>query len=140
MKQTLDAILDTMLPGGDGFPNGAATGASDWLLKQDRFRPALEALIAELPSSFAEDTTAARTSALQAVEARSPAAFDAATIAIYSAYYTRADVLAAIEAARGYKAGPPQPGGYDLAAFDPEILAVPRTRTALWRDPTEIPK
>lgn len=137
MKQVLDAILDTMLPGGEGFPNGAATDASDWLLVQDRFRPALEALIADLPSNFVDATEADRINALRAAETSSPVAFDAATIAIYSAYYTRSDVLAVIEAVRGYKAGPPQPGGYDLPGFDPEILAVPRTRSGLWRDPDE---
>ena len=141
MKREIEAILETMLPGGYGFPGGAVTGAVDWLETQDRFRPALEALIAELPSSFVEDSPEARTNSLEAAERRIPAVFDVATVAVYSAYYTRAEVLAAIEAIRGYKAGPPQPGGYDLPAFDPGILAVPRARTALWRDPTrEAPK
>jgi hypothetical protein len=104
-------------------------------LEQARFRPALDALIAVLPGDFAALSAEARTDALKAVEAGKADLFDAATVAIYSAYYTRPHVLAAIEAARGYKAGPPQPGGYALPAFDPEILRVPRSRARLWRDP-----
>ena len=133
MKQVLDAVLDTMLPGGDGFPGGA--GSAEWLMAQARFGPALQALAAALPDGFVALSPDARTQALKAAEADIPEVFDAATIALYSAYYTRPDVLAAIEAARGYKAVPPQPGGYELPAFDPDILAVPMARDALWRDP-----
>ena len=131
----IDAILDTMLPGGEGFPPASATGAAAWLEGQARFRPALDDLASRLPPDFATSAPGARTEMLRILEAEEPAVFDAATVAIYSAYYTRPAVLAAIEAARGYKAAPPQPGGYALAPFDAALLAVPAARAALWRDP-----
>lgn len=137
MKQVLEAVADTMLPGGLGFPLATKTEAVDWLLEQPRFLPSLEALAGELPAGFKDAGSPERVDMLKTVEARAPDIFDAATVAIYSAYYTRPEVLAAIETARGYKAGPPQPGGYALPAFDPSILAVPGSRGRLWRDPEE---
>ena len=136
MKQIIEAVADVMLPGGSGFPRAAETGAVHWLMGQSRFLPSLEALASELPAGF-EDGVSERTKTLKTVEMEAPDIFDAATVAIYSAYYTRPEVLAAIATARGYKAGPPQPGGYALPAFDPSILDVPSSRGRQWRDPEQ---
>lgn len=135
MSDTLNALLSTMLPGGDGFPSAADTNCAEWLSQNAGFRPAIKALLAKLPQGFETFAPGAQSDMLKRIEKDAPEVFDAATVAIYSAYYTRPEVLTAIEAARGYKAVPPQPGGYALPAFDPAILSVPQARGRQWRDP-----
>jgi hypothetical protein len=129
------ALLDTLLPGGEGFPPASGVGLDGWIAGRPRFAPALAELVAALPEDFATRAPAARTATLTALEADRPELFGAVVVAAYSGYYTNPEVLAVVEARCGYKARPPQPGGYALPAFDPAILAVPRARAPLWRDP-----
>ena len=135
--ERLAALLDCLLPGEEGFPPGSAGGAVDWLLTQARFIAPLGKVVAALPDGFDSMAPEKRAEALADVERAHPEVFGAAVIGAYSAYYTRPDVLQVIEAKCGYKAGPPQPGGYTLDAFDPDILSVPKARAASWRNPDE---
>ncbi len=135
MTARLTAWLDVLLPGGDGFPSASAAGAADWLSNESRFERAVADLLANLPDGF-EDLAADRQGeVLTQIEARAPACFNAAIVAAYSAYYTRPSVLQVIEDTCGYKAGPPQPGGYELPPFDDRILEIPRSREPSWVDP-----
>lgn len=127
----LAAVLDVLLPGGEGFPPASDVGLADWIMEQPRFAGAVDWLLAALPDDDSADLTAA----LRALEDSQPEPFGALIVAAYSGYYTHRDVLAVIEAKAGYKARPPQPGGYALEAFDPEMLAVPRSRPPSYRDP-----
>ena len=131
----IGAIMDTLLPGGDGFPSASEAGAADWVLTEERLVLPLRALADRVPCDFEAMTPSARAEILTAMEAEFPAAFSDAVVAAYSAYYTRPAVLAVIEAACGYKARAPQPDGYALSPFDPELLVVPRARAASWRNP-----
>ena len=131
----LVAALDLILPGGAGFPPASAVNLADWVGGQPRFAPAIAWLLGRLADGFDKMPASAGYTALEALEAEDPERFGAVVIAAYSGYYTHPDVLAVIEAERGYKARPPQPGGYDLAAFDDAILAVPRARPPSYRDP-----
>jgi len=135
MSATLSALLDTLLPGGEGFPAASKARTDEWLAGEARFRETVERTLALLPEGFAGFSDAGRTKTLRDIETNHRELFDAMVVAAYSAYYTRPAVLGVIAALCGYKSGPPQPGGYDLPAFDPEILAVSRSRLTLWRDP-----
>lgn len=122
--------LDRLLPGGEGFPPASALGLAGRLADEPRFARAWAALLDRLPREVGR-------AELEQAEADAPEVFGAALNAAYSLYYTDPQVLAVMERATGYKAAPPQPGGYALPAFDPEMLAVPAARAALWRDPRE---
>ncbi len=130
-EAVLVAVLDVLLPGGDGFPPASAIGLAGWIGDRTRFVDIANWLQDEVPTVPDADLAAA----LRALEAREPDRFGALIVAAYSGYYTHPDVLAVIEATAGYKAGPPQPGGYGLDAFDPDMLAVPRARPPSYRDP-----
>jgi hypothetical protein len=131
----IGAIMDTLLPGGEGFPSASEAGASDWILTEERLLLPLRALADKVPRDFEAMTQAARAEMLAVLEAKFPSLFSDAVVASYSAYYTRPGVLAVIEAECGYKARAPQPGGYDVSPFDPDLLAIPRSRAASWRNP-----
>ncbi len=135
MSAKMTALLDTILPGGEGFPSASTASVGAWLVTQERFLPSVEKLIGQLPEGFAHAAPPIRTDMLSSLEKKEPALFDIVTVAVYSGYYTRPEVLAVIETERGYKATPPQPGGYDLPAFDPTLLSVPASRPPQWRDP-----
>ena len=135
MSRMIGAIMDTLLPGGAGFPSASEAGAPERIMTEERLLVPLRALADRLPPDFAGMPSPRRADLLAALEAASPALFSDAVVASYSAYYTRPAVLAVIEAACGYKARAPQPGGYDVSPFDPDLLAIPRSRAASWRNP-----
>ena len=135
MNRRLVAMLDTLLPGGDGFPSASAAGVPEWLSGETRFAPVLDEMLELLPEGFEEKGPGARAELLAQVETAAPGRFNDAVVAAYSAYYTRPAVLDAVEAACGYRAGPPQPGGHHLPPFDDSILKVPKSRRQIWLDP-----
>ncbi len=137
MNARLDALLDTMLPGGDGFPSASAAGVREWLLGESRFAHALAEVLELLPERFEDQEFDVRAELLAKIEKTAPGRFNDAVLAAYSGYYTRPSVLAVIETACGYKAGPPQPGGYELPPFDESILNVPGSREPSWLDPSK---
>ncbi len=109
---TLSAVLATLLPGEAPWPSGAVVvnavasaldGGTD-----------LAALLAALPAGFAAGDEAA----LAQVEQDHAALFERIVTVAYLAYYTEPAVRAVLERVSGYEARPPQPSGYDLAAFD----------------------
>lgn len=78
---------------------------------------------------FADLDGAAQDEVLRAVEAERPSFFSFLVSRTYRAYYTNADVLAAL----GIDARPPQPLGYTLPPFDPSLLARVRERGPIYR-------
>ena len=135
MRQVLMAIVDTVLPGGDGFPTASSVGCVEMLQREERFQAYLNTFCALLPDDFPAASNEQRTSIFKDLEKANTALFDLVIVAAYSAYYSRPEVLDVIKYARGYKATPPQPGGYALEPFDPDFLAVPASRPPQWRDP-----
>ena len=137
MTELLRALVDTMLPGGEGFPSASAANVPEWLSGHSRFGPVVVGFLESLPGEFEHMSSREQTDVLSALEDDDPQRFNEVVIAIYSAYYNRPDVLRVIESVCGYKAVPPQPGGYELPPFDESILAVPKSRPHSWRDPGE---
>ncbi|MEM9047927.1 MAG: hypothetical protein AAGC92_04345 [Pseudomonadota bacterium] len=134
MTAELTRLLSLLLPGQDPFPAAGALGIDRAILAEPRFAGPVQAVLAALPDL---DTLGERDAVtrLKATEAKMPEAFSTLVVAAYSFYYTHPLVLDAIETETGYKSGAPQPGGYDLAPFDPDMLAIPAARPRQWRDP-----
>ncbi|MEL6233735.1 MAG: hypothetical protein AAFR46_04965 [Pseudomonadota bacterium] len=136
LTAALARALSCLLPGQPPFPPAGALGLEAGILAEPRFAGAARAVLDAAPDLEQLSDAAAETR-LRQIETAQPALFGAFVVAAYSAYYTHPAVLAAIEAQTGYRAGPPQPGGYQLDPFDVEMLAVPAARAAGWRDPRE---
>lgn len=128
------ALLDTLLPGGAGFPSASAAGIASAMTSEEERRLLASARFA-LPSDFLDRGEGGRIMAVEALETRLGKDFDALVVAAYSRYYTSASVLEVITSTTGYR-HPPQPFGYDLAVFDDAVVSKARTNPPSWRDPS----
>jgi hypothetical protein len=123
------ALLDTLLPGGEGFPSaGGLAGIAP------RVADAARPVLAQLPADFAARDADAREAGLRAIEAAAPDAFARLVTALYLAYYVQPEVRAVLARDHGYEARPPQPAGHTLPPFDPALLDRQRQRAPFWRD------
>ena len=125
----LTTVLDRLLPPVGEVPGAGGLGL-DASIPDEASAPVLDML----PPGFAGLSNEEQVAVLQAVEAAAPVAFAALVKAAYTAYYGDQRVLAAIEAATGYAARPPQPLGYDMEPFDPALLEVVRNRPPYYRE------
>jgi hypothetical protein len=121
----LDALLDALLPGGEGFPPASTANIG----------PAVRSRLGQ----DAETRLAAAllvTDGLAGLERDRPALFDQFRRVAYLAYYEAPGVIAAIRASGIDYRGAPQPRGYDLAPFDPATDAPTHAR-GRWKTTTE---
>jgi len=107
----LDALLDSLLPGGEGFPPASAANIGATV------RARLEQLGGDAAARLAAALLVA--DGLAGLERDRPALFDLFRRVAYLAYYEAPAVIAAIRATGIDYRGAPQPRGYDLAPFDP---------------------
>ena len=121
----LAALLDTLLPGGEGFPSAAAAGIAATVrtrLGADvEMRLAAALLVAD---------------GIAGLERDRPALFDQFRRVAYLAYYEAPAVIAAIRASGIDYRGAPQPRGYDLSPFDPASDA-PTHQRGHWKTTAE---
>lgn len=104
-------LMDSLLPGGVGFPAASALGCEALLL--DRLRRADPALPERLLSLAAHSDAAAW------LEADDPAAFATLRKQAYLTYYEQPAVIAAIRSLGHPYNDSPLPGGYPAESFDP---------------------
>ncbi|MFB2552329.1 hypothetical protein [Ensifer soli] len=128
-------VLDTLLPGGDGFPCASEAGLAAALDTNSELAEALSPLLALAGDAFAGMDEGERIACLERIEAADPDRFRATTTLAYAAYYTSPAVLAVISAMSGYR-HPPQPGGYVLPDFDEAVMATVRNNPVSWRPTT----
>ena len=133
-EHPLELLLDLMIPGDADFPEPSSLLLADAMIAHERFGPFAEAMLARMPDEFAALDAAAARKAVEAIERGEPAVFDAFITGLYSLYYVHPAVLEAVEHVSGYAARPPQPLGYELAPFDPAIVAVPAARGRQYRE------
>ena len=138
MTALLEAVLDTMLPGGEGFPAAREIGLAAWLSARGEFAEPLAAVLSMCPPGFASGDAVMRTRMLRSIEQSAPAAFGRMQVGAYSGSYTHPLVLAAIARDTGYAARPPQPDGYHLPPFDPALLARVAARPAHFRETDDV--
>jgi hypothetical protein len=129
---SLDAVLDTLLPGDADWPAGGALDLAA-TVAADVGADALRVLLDRLPPDFAAGDADRREAALRALETDQPEVFARLVDAAYLAYYTAARVRTVIERVTGYAARPPQPLGYELEPFDERLLDTQRQRAPFWR-------
>jgi hypothetical protein len=133
----LTAVLDTLLPGGEGFPSASATDTSTFLLDQpapSALKEWLLPLLSGLDDAAGGDFEAAdaeqRTALLRQLEAAQPLSFNRLLALAYYSYYAQPAVITAIQALGHDYNQTPQPLGYAMAPFDPtnptHLPAVPR--------------
>lgn len=130
----LDLLLDVVLPGDADYPAASGIGLAKRLAAHDRFGPTSAAAVAFLPADFAALDRGSKTAAVKEIEAREPQAFAAFITGVYSLYYSDPAVLAAIARTTGYTPHSPQPEGYALDPFDPDILKTVAGRARQYRD------
>ncbi len=132
----LAALLDAIIPA-DGDLPGAGTLGLGALARADAedgaFGVGLHRLLGALPADFGILDQDTREAALREIECVDPSAMADAVNLVYTAYYTSATVLSAVEERTGYHAEPPQPRGYRLDPFDPKRLPGGRDSTTTWR-------
>lgn len=131
------ALLDTVIPASDDMPGAGTTALAERVRVDAVDTPlaaGLDLVIRQLPIGFVHLDARTREAALRALSDSEPAAVDQVVNLVYTAYYTDAEVLARIEGRTGYHAGPPQPRGYQLAPFAPDLLALVRGRGPIWRE------
>lgn len=134
--QLLSAVLDRLLPAVDELPGAGALGLAERARRDpllDAAPGAIDTVLDVLPSDFEALDGAGQDRALSEAQARCRDAFAILISIAYNSYYVDPRVLARIERLTEYKAGPPQPRGYEIEPFDESLLARTRSREPFWR-------
>jgi hypothetical protein len=124
--QTLDAVLDTLLPGGEGFPSASAAGTAAFLIDQADaagleawLLPLLAGLDEVAGGHFAARRPEHCATLLRQLEATQPLLFARLLALTYYSYYAQPAVVAAVRSLGHDYHQTPQPLGYAMAPFDP---------------------
>jgi hypothetical protein len=132
--ETLLALMDTLLPGGEGFPPASATGTAGMLATRLRLADAalpdrlMTALTAQGPWPSSKEAWRAAVARLEAVE---PKLFADLRKYTYLTYYEQPETIAAIRALGLRYNTAPLPEGYPTEPFTPEQDA-PRHSRGRW--------
>ncbi len=129
----IDALTDTLLPGGDGFPAASKVSIGAWIAARGEYADTIREILPLVPPGFHTLALELREAQARDVEARHPIPFERFVQAAYAGYYSSLPVLSVIEEATGYHARP-QPFGYAPPAFDDAIVSVRRQAPPSWRD------
>lgn len=135
--ELLGAVLDRLLPAVDELDGAGGLGLAATALDDPLLHAAPEAIdvvLALLPPDFVTLDTPSQDGALRAAQAAEPDAFGILISVAYNAYYVDPRVLARIDRLTEYKAGAPQPGGYEVEPFDETLLVQIRKREPFWRE------
>lgn len=137
MSAQLESLLGILIPESDGHPS-AAQAISIPNLISDVSKQYDYALIEKMLNSITEDLTKLEIedaeAQIQNCETKFPAEFSALLNAVYIAYYESPQVLQRISEKTGYNINPPQPDGYSLVQFDPELLQNVRVKKPFWKE------
>jgi hypothetical protein len=131
-RDLLVAVLDTLIPPGDGFPGGGEA-AADHVLAMAAGSAELGRLLsrglATLHADFAALDGDRREDVLRRVEAADPAFFEALVRHAYDGYYSAPAVVARL----GLDPGPVHPHGHRIEAADLPDLSRVRARGPMYR-------
>jgi len=137
MSAQLESLLGILIPESDGHPS-AAQAISIPNLISDVSKQYDYALIEKMLNSITEDLTKLEIDdaeiQIRNCETKFSAEFSALLNAVYIAYYESPKVLQRISEKTGYNINPPQPDGYSLVQFDPELLQNVRVKKPFWKE------
>lgn len=139
-RALLAAVLDRLVPPGDGFPGAgeAALAHVVDVLRRDEptaalLREALDAIATAAAQQsavgFSSLSAGEQDALLRQIEAAQPAGFDALLLHTYGGYYSNPAVLRLL----GRDPHPPQPHGYRLAPTDLRLFERVGRREPIWR-------
>ena len=136
-RDLLVAVLDRIIPAGDGFP-GAGEIASDYVARVVASGGVAAPLISEIEQAglryssngFTGLSDAQRDSVLKEIEASHPAAFDALVVSAYAGYYSDPRMIGLL----GLDPRPPQPRGHEMEPLNLRLLDRVRLRKPIYRE------
>ncbi|MCS6849158.1 MAG: hypothetical protein RMN52_15750 [Anaerolineae bacterium] len=143
ISESLEAFVDTLLPGDALFPPASQVGAQHLLaerLRAHRGSDAVERLVALLADegrAFIDLAPQERVRAVRRLERSEPELFAFVRAATYFAYYQHPSVVRAVRRLGHDYNDAPQPQGYAMPAFDPAINA-PKHRRGFYKKTEEI--
>ena len=130
-RQTLSALLDTLLPASeDGMPSAEELDLMGYLVATaEDFIPLLAEIVGSFDEAFADLSLAQRLPLVETFSTTRKELFDGLLLHVYGCYYTDDRVLEGI----GMAAGPPYPRGNtiesgDLSLLDPVMEKSPTYR------------
>ncbi|MDX2138234.1 MAG: hypothetical protein SF123_09060 [Chloroflexota bacterium] len=118
------ALVDTLIPGDELFPPASAVGTQHWLLdklRQQDNGEGIDRLLRVLGDDFAQNTAGERASLVSRLEQDEPLLFATVRQLVYFGYYQSPLVVRAVRQLGIVYNDAPQPEGYDLGVFDPNI-------------------
>ena len=142
LRKSLRAIMDEIIPAGDGMPAASQAGGLEYLERVSRQEPqigadleqALHALERLTESRFhaglASVTTSQRVEILTALETQSSEVFARLRDHVYEAYYTQPKIWKLI----GYDFYPTNESGPRMKPFDESVLSNVRKMPRLYRE------
>ena len=133
-RAALTALMDRLVPPVDDLPGAGTLGllaeVEAMAGRHAPYRRALLHISAELgTAAFPGLDGTAQDAAIRRFEKAEPATFEAVRAMVYLAYYGNERVHRRI----GWRGGPLQPQGFELAPFDELALKTARKRAPLWR-------
>lgn len=135
-QEVMQALLETIVPSRDSLAGAGTLGLASYVVEDaddQAKRNALEIICAKLPTNFTDLMSLQREQALVDIEREHSNEFALVVNMIYTAYYSDQRVLIAIAEDTGYNPEPPQPAGYELAAFDERLLEPVKQRPPRWK-------
>ena len=141
-RDLLDAVVDGIIPPGDGVPGAGEVGAAQHVegicgvSPQSRalLTSGLKAIEAASGSAYSQGFSSLSdddgTAVLKQVESQKPEFFAVLVRETYSGYYSSQAVLRA----KRLPLNAPQPEGYDIEPFDASLLEGVRKRGKAYRD------
>lgn len=129
-------LLDALVPEHGDIPGAGSLGLLPLVMADADDEPksrALQVISAALPDDFVDLSSLQRESLLLQIETAYPNEFSVVVNMVFTAYYCDQRVLDGIARHTGYNPQPPQPTGYQLPAFDEQLLQPVRESPPRWR-------
>ncbi|MCS7057069.1 MAG: hypothetical protein NZM18_12950 [Thermoflexales bacterium] len=143
LSEALEAFVDTLLPGDSLFPAASQVGAQHVLaerLRAHHGNDAVERLVTRLAEGgkdFVALSSQERARSVRRLERDEPTLFAFVRAATYFAYYQHPSVVRAVRKLGHDYNDAPQPQGYAMPAFDPEVNA-PKHRRGFYKKTEEM--
>lgn len=140
-RVVMKRMLDLIIPPVDDFPGAGGLDLAERVergsLRYGRLRSGLLSILdamtldiaSRVEGGFAALDEERQIASLKTIESNLPVQFSEFVELVYETYYTDSRVHDRI----GWVGRPPQPEGFDIGSWDPEILETAQKREPFWR-------